>query len=104
MKSVHILIFKGVGLWKDQDGVVYKQNDRVEMKSDKDEKGFLESRPDIKFMVGYGQLEINTATTETETPPVDQKVVTPGAVVPGAVVPGQKAVATGAVATGTATK
>lgn len=87
MKSTHILIFKGIGIWKDQEGQIYRQNDRVEIESDKDEKGFLNSRPDIKFMVGYGQLEINTATIETEakvetdvkvaTPVADVKVATP---------------------------
>ena len=81
MKSTHILIFKGIGQWRDQEGVIYEQSERIEVKSDKTEKEYLLSRPDIKFMVEYGQLVINTATVEETVTPketvVPNVVVTP---------------------------
>lgn len=84
MKSKHVIKYLGQGIWKDNKGKLWSKDEKEqrdilsarEFESASDEETFLNSRPDIKFMVEYGQMSINTISLDTEgdkTPPAEKE-------------------------------
>ena len=67
----HLVTYMGSGLWRDSEeklwGEVEGRTDitrKVVFKSTKSQEDFLETRPDIKFMIEYGQMSIETLSAD----------------------------------------
>ncbi len=70
-----LLTYKGVGLYKDREGKMWgdsKNNDEIQrsrqIKTDLNLDGYMEKHQDVKFMVNYGQMDIQIV--EEEATPV----------------------------------
>jgi hypothetical protein len=83
MKSKHVVTYMGNGVWRDSKAEAWGADSGEikrtrEFESEMTEEQFLESREDIKFMVEYKQMSINTISLDDKA--VEPPVETPPAV------------------------
>lgn len=64
MRSKHIVTYIGNGTWRDSNDKPWEKNTTEEVESTMTQEQYLETRPDIEFMVEYGAMKINTITIE----------------------------------------
>ena len=88
-KNKHLVMYKGVSIWRDAQGKLWGTSDNREIlesrtyEDDQSQDDFLKKRPDIKFMVDYGHMKIESIDDTPKapapagdigsTPPVDPK-------------------------------
>ena len=74
MKSKHVVVYMGLGIWTDNNGEKWENKQARTFDSEVSEDKFLESRQDIEFMIGYNQMKLDTISIEeqatTDVPPV----------------------------------
>lgn len=61
-------MYIGQGVWSDATNKKWMNGDIHEFETDTNAKHFLDDRKDIKFMVEYGSMKINSISIDTETP------------------------------------
>lgn len=73
MNNKHLVTYLGIGMWKDAEGKMWGTNNSNKdvvasrtFKNKMTEDEFMESRKDIKFMVNYGQMKMDSIVQDIE--------------------------------------